>query len=83
MKYLITGVAGFIGFHTCKALLKNRYKVIALDNLNSYYDINLKQERLNELYNYSRKIHLTIIVRCHINKTLFKMISISIKIIIK
>ncbi|MEM7618979.1 MAG: NAD-dependent epimerase [Pseudomonadota bacterium] len=49
MKILVTGAAGFIGFHTAKALLERGYDVIGLDNLNSYYDINLKNARLNIL----------------------------------
>ncbi len=46
---LITGAAGFIGFHLCKNLLNNGYKVIGLDNLNRYYDIKLKEKRLELL----------------------------------
>ncbi len=46
---LVTGAAGFIGFHLCKRLLEDGYKVIAIDNLNSYYDVNLKKARLTEL----------------------------------
>ncbi len=49
MKILVTGAAGFIGFHLCKKLIRSDYKVIGLDNLNSYYDISLKQERFNQL----------------------------------
>jgi UDP-glucuronate 4-epimerase len=49
MKFLVTGAAGFIGFHTCKALLDRGDEVIGLDNLNSYYDVRLKQARLNQL----------------------------------
>ncbi len=49
MKFLVTGAAGFIGFHTCKALLDRGDEVIGLDNLNSYYDVRLKQVRLNQL----------------------------------
>ena len=45
---LITGLAGFIGFHLAKKLSKSYY-IIGLDNLNSYYDINLKFDRLKEL----------------------------------
>ena len=48
-KTLVTGAAGFIGFHLCKRLLEDGYKVIAIDNLNSYYDVNLKKARLTEL----------------------------------
>jgi UDP-glucuronate 4-epimerase len=49
MKILVTGAAGFIGFHTSKVLLNNGHKVIGLDNINDYYDINLKYARLSEL----------------------------------
>ena len=48
-KVLITGVAGFIGFHLCKKILDNGYEVLGLDNLNSYYEINLKNDRLSIL----------------------------------
>lgn len=46
---LITGCAGFIGFHTSKYFIKKKIKVIGIDNINSYYDINLKKDRLNIL----------------------------------
>ncbi len=49
MKILVTGAAGFIGFHVAKQLLKRGYQVIGIDNLNDYYDTNLKYSRLNEL----------------------------------
>ena len=49
MHYLVTGAAGFIGFHLSLKLLKLNKKVIGVDNLNDYYDVNLKQERLNIL----------------------------------
>ena len=48
-KILITGAAGFIGYHLCKSLLKDGYEVLGIDNLNDYYDINLKQARLEQL----------------------------------
>ena len=48
--FLITGAAGFIGFHLCKRLLKENFKILALDNLNTYYSIKLKKERLKEIY---------------------------------
>ena len=48
---IITGAAGFIGFHLCKKLLNKGYKVIGIDNLNSYYDLNLKKARLRNLSN--------------------------------
>ena len=46
---LITGTAGFIGFHLCKKLLETGHRVIGIDNLNDYYDISLKKARLNIL----------------------------------
>jgi len=49
MKYLITGAAGFIGFHLSKRLLGQGNSVVGIDNLNEYYDVNLKKTRLNEL----------------------------------
>tara|TARA_B100000886_G_scaffold243681_1_gene171163 strand:+ start:646 stop:1668 length:1023 start_codon:yes stop_codon:yes gene_type:complete len=54
MKVLVTGAAGFIGFHLSKRLLKDGYNLIAIDNLNNYYDPNLKKDRLNELKLISR-----------------------------
>ena len=46
---LVTGAAGFIGYHLCEALLKAGHKVIGLDNINDYYDVNLKYARLQQL----------------------------------
>ena len=50
MKVLITGCAGFIGFHLSEKLLKNKnFKIVGVDNLNSYYSVKLKKLRLNIL----------------------------------
>ena len=47
---LVTGAAGFIGFSLCKKLLKNKNnEIIGLDNLNSYYSVKLKKERIKLL----------------------------------
>ena len=55
MKVLITGVAGFIGFHTAKKLIENDYHVIGIDNLNDYYDQSLKKARLKVLEELNSK----------------------------
>ena len=47
MKILITGAAGFIGFHLAKRLITEGYQIVGLDNINDYYDVNLKY-RLKE-----------------------------------
>ena len=56
MKILVSGSAGFIGYHACKLLLDNGHEVIGIDNLNDYYDINLKNQRLSLLKNYKNFI---------------------------
>ena len=51
MNFLISGSAGFIGFHLCEFLLKKKHSVFGIDDLNNYYDVNLKKSRLNILKN--------------------------------
>lgn len=48
-KILVTGAAGFIGYHLCEKLVANNYRVVGLDNINDYYDVNLKYGRLGKL----------------------------------
>lgn len=52
-KVFVTGVAGFIGFHLARRLLKDGYQVVGIDNINPYYDIALKEARLEALKNES------------------------------
>ena len=49
MKILVTGAAGFIGFHVVRCLLERGDDVVGLDNINDYYDVNLKYARLVEM----------------------------------
>ena len=51
MRILVTGVAGFIGMHVALRLLHHGHEVTGLDNLNDYYDVNLKKARLNNIGN--------------------------------
>jgi UDP-glucuronate 4-epimerase len=55
---LITGSAGFIGFHLTQKILEEGYQVVGLDNLNNYYDIELKKSRLKILCNHKNFIFL-------------------------
>ena len=52
--YLVTGAAGFIGYFLSKSILEHGGKVIGIDNLNDYYDVNLKYSRLNNLESFDK-----------------------------
>ena len=56
MKVLLTGMAGFIGFHLAEKLFQHGYEIIGIDNINDYYDLSIKYGRLNELGIEKRKI---------------------------
>jgi UDP-glucuronate 4-epimerase len=53
LKILVTGSAGFIGYHLCNSLLNDGYDVLGIDNINDYYNKNLKLERLQILKKYN------------------------------
>ena len=59
MKHLITGTAGFIGFHLAHRLLDRGDEVVGLDNLNDYYDVTLKQARLDQLVGREGYTHVS------------------------
>ena len=52
MKILITGCGGFIGFNLAKKLCNLNFNVIGIDNLNNYYDVNIKKNRIKLLKKY-------------------------------
>jgi UDP-glucuronate 4-epimerase len=56
MKILVTGVAGFIGYHVTKKLIAQNHTVYGIDNLNDYYDPQLKKDRLSDLQHYCEKL---------------------------
>jgi UDP-glucuronate 4-epimerase len=60
MTYLITGAAGFIGYHCCLALLQRGEAVVGLDNLNPYYSVALKRARLDGLCRFDKFVFLEV-----------------------
>ena len=61
MKVLVTGSAGFIGFHVCMKLLEDGYQVVGLDNINDYYDPKLKKARLDILLKHPKSENFSFI----------------------
>ncbi len=61
MKILVTGTAGFIGYHLAKKLLERGDEVVGLDNINDYYDVNLKHARLKQLGIEHKTLHVNIL----------------------
>tara|TARA_B110000858_G_C17766021_1_gene457098 strand:+ start:141 stop:1109 length:969 start_codon:yes stop_codon:yes gene_type:complete len=72
MKYLVTGAAGFIGFHIVKKLLDNNFSVVGIDNMNSYYDIELKKKRLKNLKSKNFKFYKIDLINKNSVRNLFK-----------
>ncbi len=81
--YLITGAAGFIGFHLCKRLLDCGNDVVGIDNINDYYDVNLKLARLAILQKYcSFTFHKTDITDLHKMEDVFSSLKTAFDVIV-
>lgn len=65
---LVTGAAGFIGFHLINRLIKEKYQIIGLDNINDYYDVSLKFARLKEAGIEKEKIKYNLIINSKKNQ---------------
>lgn len=75
MKILVTGTAGFIGYHLAKTILQRGDTVVGIDNINSYYDVELKYARLNDcgISRESEKWHAKVQSSLYPNYTFFRM----------
>lgn len=76
MNILVTGAAGFIGYHVCEKLLLLGHDVYGLDNINGYYDINLKMARLKRLGISQVSEHKAVISEIHGGKFIFMKLNI-------
>ncbi|MEO6695314.1 MAG: NAD-dependent epimerase/dehydratase family protein, partial [Ignavibacteria bacterium] len=70
MKYLVTGSAGFIGYHLCERLCNEGYDILGIDNMNSYYNVDLKRSRLDELAKFKnfRFVKTDLAEKNHLNE---------------
>lgn len=78
-KVLITGAAGFIGYYLCEKLLTAGYRVIGLDNINDYYDVNLKYSRLENLGINKHQIAYNTSVESTLYPNNFKFIKLNLE----
>ena len=80
MKILVTGAAGFIGYHVSKKLIENGHEVVGLDNINDYYDINLKFARLKELgIERDAAEHFNTLTSSHLESGRFQFIRLALE----
>lgn len=77
MKILVTGAAGFIGYHLCEKLLLLGHDVVGLDNLNDYYEVQLKIDRLKQLGIHN--LQESVLISSAIHKDKFKFIKINLE----
>ena len=77
MKILITGAAGFIGFHLAKFLISEGHQVIGIDSLNDYYEVSLKKDRLKELGINESNENVNLLIKSNISPN-FKFSNINI-----
>ena len=78
MKILITGTAGFIGFHLARKLIDKGYEIIGLDNINDYYDVNVKYGRLKETGIDKEKIEYNKLIQSSKNQN-YKFIKLNLE----
>ncbi len=79
IKVLVTGAAGFIGYHLCEKLISLGHKVIGLDNVNDYYDVNLKLARLKNLGISENNIQYNNIVVSELHGAHFHFVKINLE----
>ncbi len=73
MKILVTGSAGFIGYHLSNKLLENGHTIVGLDNMNNYYDVSLKEDRLKNLKQQGKfTFHKNDLVETEVIESLFE-----------
>jgi UDP-glucuronate 4-epimerase len=76
---LVTGAAGFIGYWLCERLLSDNWEVVGLDNINDYYDVNLKYDRLQELGIDKKQIEYNKFVENTSHTSNFKFIKLNLE----
>ena len=79
MKILVTGAAGFIGYHLCEKLLALGHTVIGLDNINDYYAISLKYARLENLGISESDLIYNTILESRVYGTQFQFIKMNLE----
>src|SRR5690554_3264202 len=78
-KILVTGAAGFIGYHLCERLISLGHTVVGLDNINDYYDVNLKIARLKNLGVFEKNIEYNKKVESELHENQFHFIKVNLE----